>query len=66
MPLIRKFETGFTAGAREIDPKIDVAVKYVGSFQDVASGKELAGVLYGGGADVLYAAAGKSGLGANR
>lgn len=64
VPLIRKFETGFTAGAREIDPKIDVQVKYVGSFQDVASGKELAGVLYGSGVDVLYAAAGKSGLGA--
>jgi basic membrane protein A len=64
VPLIRKFETGFTAGAREIDPKIDVQVKYVGSFQDVASGKELAGVLYGNGVDVLYAAAGKSGLGA--
>lgn len=64
VPLIRKFETGFTAGAREVDPKIDVQVKYVGSFQDVASGKELAGVLYGSGVDVLYAAAGKSGLGA--
>ena len=64
VPLIRKFETGFTAGAREIDPKIDVQVKYVGSFQDVASGKELAGVLYGSGVDVLFAAAGKSGLGA--
>ncbi len=64
VPLLRKFEAGFTAGAREIDPKTDVLVKYVGSFADVASGKELAGVMYGAGADVLYVAAGKSGLGA--
>ena len=64
LPLLRKFEAGYTAGAREIDPKIDVAVKYVGSFEDVASGKELAGVMYGGGTDVLFVAAGKSGLGA--
>ncbi len=64
LPLLRKFEAGFIAGARQIDPRIDVAVKYVGSFDDVASGKELAGVVYDGGADVLYVAAGKSGLGA--
>jgi len=41
-----------------------VLVKYVGSFDDVASGKELASVLFSGGADVVYVAAGKSGLGA--
>jgi len=64
VPLLRKFEAGYTAGAREVDPKIDVLVKYVGSFQDVASGKELAGVMYGAGADIIYVAAGKSGLGA--
>lgn len=64
VPLLRKFEAGYVAGAREIDPHIDVAIKYVGSFQDVASGKELAGVIYGGGSDVLFVAAGKSGLGA--
>jgi basic membrane protein A len=64
VPIIRKFEVGYTAGAREVDPKVDVLVKYVGSFADVASGKELAGVMYGAGVDVLYVAAGKSGLGA--
>ncbi len=39
-------------------------MKYVGSFDDVASGKELAGVLYDQGADIVYVAAGKAGLGA--
>ncbi len=64
IPLLRKFEAGFIAGAREIDPRTQVAVKYVGSFDDVAAGKELATLIYDGGADVLYVAAGKSGLGA--
>ncbi|HXP92243.1 MAG TPA: BMP family ABC transporter substrate-binding protein [Candidatus Binatia bacterium] len=64
IPLIRKFEAGFAAGAREIDPAILVLVKYVGSFEDVASGKELADVLFDQRADVVFAAAGKAGLGA--
>jgi basic membrane protein A len=64
IPLLRKFEVGFTAGAHEIDPNVKVLVKYIGSFEDVASGKELAGVLYDQGADIIYVAAGKAGLGA--
>ena len=64
IPLLRKFEAGFTAGARQIDPKVVVSTKYVGSFEDVASGKELAGVLFDSGADIVFVAAGKSGLGA--
>jgi basic membrane protein A len=63
-PLLRKFEAGYSAGAREVDPNVKVSVKYVGSFEDVASGKELAGVIYSSGADVIFVAAGKSGLGA--
>jgi basic membrane protein A len=64
IPLLRKFEAGFAAGAREIDPSVHVLVKYVGSFEDVASGKELAGVQFDQGADIIYVAAGKAGLGA--
>lgn len=62
--LIREFEVGFTAGAREIDPAVNVLVKYIGDFNDVASGNELAALLYEQGADIVYAAAGKAGLGA--
>jgi basic membrane protein A len=64
IPLIRKFEAGYTAGAREIDPNIKVAVKYVGSFDDAAAGKELSGVLFDQGADIVFVAAGKAGIGA--
>ncbi len=64
IPIIRKFEAGYTAGARQIDPAIKVAVKYVGSFDDAAGGKELSGVLFDQGADVIFVAAGKAGIGA--
>jgi basic membrane protein A len=64
IPLLRKFEAGYTVGARQIDPAIDVLVKYVGSFDDPAAGKEIAGVLLSQNADVIYVAAGKAGLGA--
>lgn len=64
IPLIRKFEVGFTAGAHEVDPAARVDAKYVGSFDDVAAGKELANLLFNDGADIIYTAAGKAGLGA--
>jgi basic membrane protein A len=63
IPLIRKFEAGYIAGAREVDPSIRVDVKYAGSFEDIAAGQELSDVLFNGGADIIYAAAGKVGLG---
>jgi basic membrane protein A len=62
--LIREFEVGYTAGAREIDPEIRVLVKYIGDFNDVPTGNELTALLFNQGADIVYAAAGKAGLGA--
>jgi len=64
IPLIRKFEAGYIAGVREIDPSARVDVKYAGSFDDVAAGKELANLLFNGGDDIIYTAAGRVGLGA--
>jgi basic membrane protein A and related proteins len=63
IPLIRKFEAGYIAGARQVDPAIRVDVKYAGSFDDVAAGQELSDVLFNEGADIIFAAAGKVGLG---
>jgi len=61
--LIEKFEAGYIAGARAINPDIKVLSGYTGSFTDVAAGKELTLTQYGQGADVVYAAAGSCGLG---
>jgi basic membrane protein A len=69
--LIKKFEAGYTAGAKAVDPKIKVDVKYLTEdpndnatgFENPAGGKTAAEGLFDGGADVVYHAAGKSGLG---
>ena len=64
IPLLEKFEAGYVAGAHEVDPQAKVDVKYVGSFDDVAAGKEMTQLLFDGGSDIVYAAAGKATLGA--
>jgi basic membrane protein A and related proteins len=63
-PLIEAFEAGYIAGARAIDPEIEVLSGYTGSFTDVAAGKELALAQYAQGGDVNYAAAGACVFGA--
>jgi len=68
-PLIKKFEVGYVAGAKKINPKIKVQIKYISQppdfsgFKDPAKGKTIAQGMYDQGADVVYAAAGLSGTG---
>jgi len=65
IPLIRDFFVGFAAGAKWAKPTITVLDPvFVGDWGDPTKGKELAISLIEQGADSLYAAGGKSGLGA--
>lgn len=67
--LIKKFEAGFAAGAKHVNPDIQVEVKYLGAAGDNAAwaspdkAKEIAKGWYDGGTDVIYSAAGGSGAG---
>jgi basic membrane protein A len=67
--LIEKFEAGFAAGARAVNPDIQILVQYISEFPDFAGfespdrGKEIALAMYDEGADIVYAAAGLSGSG---
>lgn len=67
--LIEKFEAGFIAGAKSIDPDIEVLSEYITAFPDFAGfespdqGREIAASMYDDGADIVYAAAGLSGSG---
>jgi len=67
--LIKKFEAGYIAGAKAVNPDIQVVSKYVSQppdftgFNNAAAGKEIAAQMYSGGADVVYHAAGATGLG---
>jgi basic membrane protein A len=68
IPLIHKFETGYEEGARAANPRIRVIQNYVGvtdaAWNNPGKGKELSIAQIGKGADVIFAAAGNSGLGA--
>jgi basic membrane protein A len=68
IPLIHKFETGFEEGARSVNPKIVVVQNYVGvtdgAWNNPGKGKELSLAQIDKGADVIFTAAGNSGLGA--
>ncbi len=64
MPLIEKFEAGYVAGARAANPTVQILPsKYTESWDDVTLGKQAANVLFTGGADIVYHAAGRCGLG---
>ena len=61
--LIKKFESGYRAGALTVNPNIQVTAKYTESWDDSALGKAAATVLFSDGADVVYHAAGRCGRG---
>ena len=67
IPLIRRFAAGYAAGARYVDPTIEVLVNMTGTtpaaWHDPARGAELARSQFDRGADIVYAAAGSTGLG---
>jgi len=69
--LIKKFEAGYSAGVKSIDPTIKIDVTYLtedpqdgeAGFFNPTGGKDAATAMYEGGADIVYHASGKSGLG---
>lgn len=64
IPLIVKFYCGFAAGAKAANPNVEVLPeKYTGDWNNVDVGKTMAQSLFGSGADIVYHAAGKAGLG---
>lgn len=66
IPLIKKFEAGFRAGVLTTRPSAarELLVAYTGSFDNVATGKQVAQDLLSKGVDVIFQAAGSDGLGA--
>jgi basic membrane protein A and related proteins len=68
-PLIEKFEAGYVAGAQAVNPQIRVDRQYISpagdfsGFSDPARGQIVAQGMYDAGADIVYHAAGGSGLG---
>ena len=61
--LIKKFENGFKAGVKSVNPDAEIIVQYAESFNDAARGQQIAGTIYGQNADIIYHAAGGTGNG---
>lgn len=68
IPLIHRFATGYEEGAKSVNPNVKVITNYVGvtdsAWNNPGKGKELALSQIEKGADVIFTAAGNSGLGA--
>ncbi len=68
IPLIHRFAKGYEEGARSVNPQAKFVVNYVGvtdsAWNNPGKGKELALSQIERGADVIFTAAGNSGLGA--
>jgi len=66
--LIHRFKEGYEEGARSVNPNIRVIPNYVGvtdaAWNNPGKGKEIALAQISKGADVIFTAAGNSGLGA--
>lgn len=67
IPIIKKFEAGFVAGVKSVDPNIKILIRYVGTtvdaFVDPTGGYENSLAMIDQGADVIYHAAGGTGAG---
>ena len=62
-PLINQFAAGYKAGALYVDPELTVLTDYAGSFNDPTTARTIANTFYEKGADVIFHAAGASGMG---
>jgi basic membrane protein A and related proteins len=67
IPLIRKFQCGYEQGAKYANPSVQVSANMTGAtpaaWNDPARGAELAKAQFAAGVDVVFAAAGGTGIG---
>jgi basic membrane protein A len=63
IPPVIHYQVGFQAGIMSVNPQATVSVSYADSFDDVQLGKELALAQFNQGADIVFPAAGRTGIG---
>jgi len=67
IPLIRKFQCGYEQGAKYANPKVEITANMTGTtpsaWNDPTRGNELAKAQFARGVDVIFAAAGGTGVG---
>ncbi len=62
--VIQRFEAGYKAGVAEANPDCEVKVQYANTYSDQAKGKSIAQQMYSNGIDIIFSAAGDTGVGA--
>jgi basic membrane protein A and related proteins len=63
IPPVQAYQAGYIAGAKKANPAVEVKSIYTGSFTDQQKGFEAGKALIEQGADIVFAAAGQTGLG---
>ncbi|MFJ7727555.1 BMP family protein [Neobacillus sp. NPDC097160] len=63
VPVIERFQSGFLAGVKASKPEVQVDVQFAGAFDKAELGQAIASKMYSSGADVIFHAAGATGVG---
>lgn len=63
IPPVLRLVAGFENGAKSINPKINIQIRYIPDFDDEETGYQVAKTFISNGADILFCPAGKTGLG---
>ncbi len=61
--IIHKFEAGYRAGVKTVNPNCQVLVGYTGNFVSADDGQKIAKQQFDAGADIVYHASGACGIG---
>lgn len=65
VPSILKFQAGYEAGAKSVNPDIVVDVQFAESYSDAGIAQQIASAMYANNVDVIFHAAGNAGNGVN-
>nr|WP_239094309.1 BMP family ABC transporter substrate-binding protein [Bacillus sp. B15-48] len=61
--VVGRFEAGFSAGVKTVNPKADLDIQYAEDFEAAEKGQAIASKMYASGVDVIFHAAGATGNG---
>jgi basic membrane protein A len=64
IPPVVRYEVGYRAGVMTVAPDVEVLISYADDFENPTLGKELTLAQYDQGANIVHAAAGRTGIGA--
>jgi basic membrane protein A and related proteins len=63
IPPVIRYEVGFVAGVKSVNPTAEISITYADSFGDAPKGKEIALAQFEQGADIVLPIAGATGIG---